>query len=264
LIRVGIGGWDYAPWRSRFYPAGLPKTQELAYAATHLTSIEINATFYRTQSRDSFIKWRDTVPADFVFSLKAPRAAAYGRDPVQVAASIARFLDSGLTELGPKLGAILWQFPANRRFDAATVASFVQLLPATHNGVKLRHAIEAKHESFADPAYAAMLRDHAIADCIVESATQAARLEATTDFLYLRLQRTEADAAEGYATDALDRWAAWLQPKMSSMSRGVNVYFISGAKERAPDAARALLARFGPMPEDRRPDAVPDRDIRQT
>jgi uncharacterized protein YecE (DUF72 family) len=263
VIRVGIGGWDYAPWRGRFYPAGLPKAQELAYAAARLTSIEINAPFYRTQSRETFVKWRDTVPADFVFSIKASRAASYGRDPVQVAGSIARFLDSGLTELGPKLGAILWQFPANRRFDAEMVAAFVRLLPPAHDGVPLRHAIEAKHESFADPAYAALLRNHGIADCMVESASQEARAEPTTDLLYLRLQRTEAEAPEGYAADALDRWTTWLQPKIASMLRGVHVYFISGAKERAPDAALALLARFGPMPDTRCPDAVPDRDVRQ-
>ena len=244
-IRIGIGGWDFAGWRGSFYPAGLPKAQELAYASGRLTSIEINATFYRTQSRASFIKWRDSVPDDFVFSLKAPRPASYGRDMEQVSASIARFLESGVAELGPKLGPILWQFPANRRFDEALVARFVAVLPASHDGVALRHAIEAKHESFDDPAYARLLGDHGIADCIVESATQSARQRPTTDLLYVRLQKTVADTADGYEAGGIEAWAAWLQATMPNMPRGVHVYFISGAKERAPDAARALLARFG-------------------
>jgi uncharacterized protein YecE (DUF72 family) len=230
----------------------------LAYAAGQLTSIEINATFYRTQSRESFVKWRDAVPDGFVFAVKAPRAASYGRDPAQVAASIARFMESGVGELGAKLGPILWQFPANRRFDAELVAGFLALLPKSHDGVALRHAIEAKHESFADPAYAALLRRREAADCIVEFGENAPRMEVTTDFLYLRLQRSQSDATEGYDSAALDGWAGWLRTKIASMSRGVHVYFISGAKERAPDAARALLARLGTDA-----DAVLDRHLRQ-
>jgi uncharacterized protein YecE (DUF72 family) len=267
-ISVGIGGWDFAPWRGRFYPAGLPKTQELAYASGRLTSIEINATFYRTQTRESFTRWRDTVPDGFVFSVKAPRAASYGKDPAQVRLSIDRFLNSGVTELGAKLGPILWQFPANRRFDPAQVGQFLDLLPVQHDGVALRHVLEAKHESFADPAYAALLSAHRVADCVVESAAQSARLLETTDLLYLRLQRTEADAREGYASAALDTWHRYLTSKISSMSRGIHVYFISGAKERAPDAACALLRRFGYDPiggwaDNGWPDAVSDRDVRQ-
>jgi uncharacterized protein YecE (DUF72 family) len=203
------------------------------------------------------------VPEHFVFSVKAPRAASYGRDPAQLAASIAHFLASGVTELGPKLGPILWQFPATRRFDAAQVAQFLDLLPPRHNGIALRHAIEAKHASFADPAYAALLRAHAVADCMVESAAQSARTTPTTDLLYLRLQRTEADAAEGYNSTALDDWCRFLTTNIASMSRGVHVYFISGAKQRAPDAAQALLRRFAVAPLTGWPDAVSDRDVRQ-
>ena len=179
-----------------------------------------------------------------MFALKAPRAASYGKDPAQVAASIARFLDSGVAELGPKLGPILWQFPAARAFDAEAVAAFLSLLPAAHDGLALRHAIEAKHPSFSDPSYAALLRQHEVADCIVEFGEAPARELITTDLLYLRLQRNAEDATEGYDTHALDRWAGWLRPKIASMSRGVHVYFISGDKVRAPDSARAMIARM--------------------
>jgi uncharacterized protein YecE (DUF72 family) len=262
-ISIGIGGWEYAPWRGSFYPADLPRARELAYAAARLTSIEINATFYRTQTPESFIRWRNTVPGDFVFSVKASRAASYARDPAQAAAAIAHFLNSGITELGAKLGPILWQFPANRRFDPAQVAHFLALLPHHHEGIALRHVIEAKHASFTDPAYAALLRDHGVADCMMESASQSARMPPTTDFLYLRLQRTEADAREGYSGAALDAWHRYLTANIASMSRGVHVYFISGAKQRAPDAAQALLRRFGYDPVTGWPDAVSDRDVRQ-
>ena len=197
------------------------------------------------------------MPETFVFAIKAPRAASHGRDPAKVAASIAYFLASGITELGPKLGPILWQFPANRSFDPAWVAQFLSLLPPSHAGCALRHAIEAKHPTFADPSYAALLRQHGVAECIVEHGIAKTRTVPTTDFLYLRLQRTELDSTEGYDSGALDRWSDWLHANIASMSRGVHVYFISGAKERAPDAACALLARFGFDP-----DAVSDRDLR--
>lgn len=237
---VGIGGWVFPEWRGVFYPPGLPQAQELPYAARHLGSIEINGTFYRTQARASFAKWREQVPDDFVFSLKAPRFTTHRRELSEAGASIERFIDSGITELKTKLGPILWQFPPTARFDEKRFAAFFALLPRSHDGITLRHAVEAKHQSFADPAYAALLRKHGIANAILDPAPYEPVATDAADFVYLRLKGTAAEVETGYPADQLDNWreqiAEW------SQGRDAFVYFIAGAKIRAPAAAMAFIA----------------------
>jgi uncharacterized protein YecE (DUF72 family) len=257
-IRVGIGGWTFAPWRGPFYPAGLPAARELSYAAGVLSSIEINGTFYRTQSPESFAKWRDETPDDFVFSVKAPRAATWTREPAKAEASVARFLSSGLLRLGGKLGPILWQMPPTRRFDEA-FSTFIDLLPASHEGAALRHVVEARHESFNCEEFVALLRARKIARAIIDSGKHALLGDLTGDFVYARLERNDAAAPEGYASASLDAWrdraARWSKgepvsdlpcvgPAPAKGARDCFLYFISGDKERAPSAAQAMLARL--------------------
>ena len=241
-IHVGIGGWTFAPWRGRFYPPGLPHAQELAYASANLTSIEINGTFYRHQSPASFSAWRDAVPQGFVFAVKAHRATTHGRDFAGAEAAIARFLDSGVAELGDKLGPILWQFPPTRKFDSAVCEGFLSALPKDLAGRRLRHAVEARHPSFSDADWIRQLRKHGVAAVLVESHKQELRDDITADFVYARLQLNQADAPEGYPADKLDSWAARLQDW--SLKQDCFAYFISGDKERAPDAAMAMLQRL--------------------
>jgi len=258
-IRIGIGGWTYAPWRGSFYPPALPHAQELGYAARRLTSLEINRTFYRHQDQASFAAWRDAVPADFVFAVKAHRATTYGRDPAAAGPAIAHFLGSGLTALGEKLGPILWQFPHTKTFDPAAFEAFLALLPLRIEGRPLRHAVEARHPSFADPAWIGLARRHNVALAIIDSDKHALHGDLTADFVYARLQRNEAAAPEGYATDALNVWAkrlrAWatgrnvpdlpvLAAPGPARPRDVFAYFISGDKERTPEAAQAMIARL--------------------
>lgn len=243
-IHIGIGGWTYEPWRGTFYPAGLPQARELEYAGQHLTAIEVNGTFYRTQTVASFQKWRDAVPESFVFSLKASRFCTNRKVLTEAGESIGKFLDSGIAELGPKLGPILWQLAGTKKFDADDMADFLSLLPAEHGGVKLRHAIEPRHESFADPAFIAMARDHNVAIVYAEHDTYP-RIEAqTADFTYARIQQAREELPHGYTEAELDRladqaldWAAG--------GRDVFLFFISGGKVRNPAAAQALIARLG-------------------
>ncbi len=242
-IRVGIGGWSFAPWRGSFYPQGLAQTRELEHASRQVSSIEINATFYGSQKPSSFAKWRAATPEGFVFSIKAPRVATNRRDLAESAPSIARFAASGLTELGDKLGPLLWQFPAHRAFDADVFAAFLAGLPREQDGRKLRHAIETQHPSFADPAYMSLLRDHNVAHVVVESGKHPLLTEQTADFAYARLQRNEAGSAEGYDSAALDEWGERVQG-WAKAGRECFVYFISGDKERAPDSARAFMKRL--------------------
>ncbi len=243
-LRIGIGGWDYAPWRGLFYPAGLRKADELAYASAHLTSIEINATFYRTQTPHTFRAWRDAVPDGFVFSVKAARGAAQRKDAAEAAPAIERFLDSGLTELGDKLGAILWQLPGGRTFVADDLARFLDLLPPERDGVRLRHALEAQHRSFDSDAADALLRERGIAKVILDKVGVAKREAVTADHVYLRLQGTVDEEVAGYTPEALDDWAATLK-RLAARPRGtVFAYVIAGAKHRAPAAAMALIERL--------------------
>lgn len=244
-IRIGIGGWTFAPWRGLFYPAGLRQAEELAYAASRLTSIEINGTFYRTQTEAAFRSWADATPDGFVFSVKAARAATQRTHAADAKPSVERFVRSGLTALGPKLGAILWQLPATRRFDPDELPRFLDLLPAAQDGVPLRHALEAQHESF-DPALVdPLLRERGIARVILDKPGAAFRDTITADHVYLRLQGTADEEPAGYPEAALDRWAATLKTMAKPRGRAVFAYVISGAKHRAPAAAMALIERVG-------------------
>jgi uncharacterized protein YecE (DUF72 family) len=259
-IHVGIGGWTFPPWRSTFYPEGLPHAQELAYAAGKMSAIEINATFYGRQKPESFAKWRDTAPEGFVFAVKASRFTTHKKDLAAAGDSVAAFLISGITQLGPKLGPVLWQFPPTRAFDRDSFAAFLALLPPTQDGLRLRHVIETRHPSFNDPAYVALLRDHNVAHAIIESDKHTLLADLTADFVYARLERNAAAEPEGYATAALDGWAhrvkLWAAgktaddlpragPKAAAIPREAFVFFISGAKQRAPDAAMAFRNRVG-------------------
>jgi uncharacterized protein YecE (DUF72 family) len=241
-IRVGIGGWVFAPWRGTFYPPGLKQASELDYASRHVTSIEINGTFYGAQKPASFRRWHDETPDDFVFSVKGPRYATHRRVLAESASSIERFFDSGVLELGGKLGPVLWQFPPTTKYDAENFAAFIDLLPEEAAGRKLRHVLEVRHDSFADPGFAALLRRRKVALALIDAENQTAFDEATADFGYMRLKRAAEDVATGYTPKALDAWIA--RARDWAKSRDCFVYVINGAKVRAPAGAMALIERL--------------------
>jgi uncharacterized protein YecE (DUF72 family) len=259
-IYVGIGGWTYEPWRGVFYPKGLPHARELSYAATHVTSIEVNGTFYRTQTPATFRKWASEVPDGFVFSLKGPRYAVNRRVLGDAGDSINRFLESGVTELGHHLGPMLWQFAPTKKFDEADFGAFLELLPKRFDGRTLRHAVEVRHDSFKTPEFIALLRQFEIPVVFAEHATYPAIADATGSFIYARLQKGDEKLKTGYAPKALDAWATrgktWTRggepddlPRVArehgiKKSRDVFLYFIHEAKIRAPAAAMALIERL--------------------
>ncbi|HLY45399.1 MAG TPA: DUF72 domain-containing protein [Stellaceae bacterium] len=243
-IRIGIGGWVYPPWRGSFYPAGLRQAEELAYASRRVGAIEINGTFYRIQTPASFKKWHDETPADFMFSLKGPRFLTHRGELASAAPYTQRFFDSGFLELGQKLGPILWQFAPTTQFDAADFAAFLDLLPGELGGRALRHVVEVRHPSFRTPSFIDLLRERRIAVAQVDDATHPAFAELTADFAYLRLRRCAEKEDTGYPPAALDQWAARLKG-WSGEGRDCFLYFINGAKIRAPAAAQALIGRLG-------------------
>jgi len=238
-IRVGIGGWSYEPWEETFYPPKLATTKQLEYAASKVTAIEINATFYRTQSATSFQKWAKATPDDFMFSVKAPRAAVQRKDLREAAQSIEWFFNSGVGELGSKLGPIFWQMAPYKKFDAAEMNAYFDMLPEKLGKLKLRHAIEVRHDSFACDEFMALARERNIAVVTVESAKHPLTVEPTADFAYARLELTQAGEPTGYPKPALTKWLKTARDW--EKSGDVFLYFISGAKERNPAAAQAML-----------------------
>lgn len=242
-IHVGVGGWTYEPWRGTFYPDKWPQAKELDYAAAHLTGIEINGTFYGRQKPASFVKWREAAPDGFVFTAKASRYCTNRKVLAEAGESVANFVGQGIVELGDKLGPILWQLAGTKQFDAGDMAAFLDLLPAEHDGVKLRHAIEPRHESFRDPAFFAMARERGVAVVYAEAEDYPRFEEQTAVFTYARIQTAREDLPLGYGEAELDRLAAQTRA-WAKDGRDVFLFFISGAKVRNPAAAQALIARF--------------------
>jgi uncharacterized protein YecE (DUF72 family) len=263
-IRVGIGGWTYAPWRDNFYPPKLPQSQELGYASRRLSAIEVNGTYYSSFKPATFAKWRDETPDDFVFSLKASRFSTNRRVLAEAGESISRFVDSGISELGAKLGPIVWQFAPTKVFDADDFGAFLALLPGSVDGLSLRHVLDVRHPSFMTPDYLRLARKHRCATVFTDSPDLPSFADLTADFVYARLMCSDAKLKSGYAPKALDAWAAaaqtWAQggepqalphlesAKAKGKASDVFVFFINGAKEKAPHAAMGLLQRLGFRP----------------
>jgi uncharacterized protein YecE (DUF72 family) len=242
-IGIGIGGWVFPPWRGAFYPKGLRQADELAHASRHVTAIEINGTFYRIQNPASFRKWHDDTPDGFVFSLKGPRFLTHRTELASAAPFMERFFASGFLELKDKLGPILWQLAPFQQFDPADFAAFLALLPAELGGRRVRHVVEVRHSSFRTDAFVDLLRRHRVAVAMVDDAKHPAFDELTADFAYLRLRRCAEDEPTGYPPEELDRWAGQLRA-WSAEGRDAFLYFINGAKVRAPAAAQALIERL--------------------
>ena len=285
IVRIGISGWTYAPWRGNFYPSGLLHADELSYASRQVETIEINGTFYSLQRPDAFARWYDDTPESFVFAVKGPRYVTHIRRLREVETPLANFFASGVLRLEEKLGPLLWQFPPNFRFDAERLDRFFSLLPRDTEAAaalaerrsdwlaerswtkaghrrELRHAIEIRHRSFLDPAFAALLRRHAVALVFANSVAWPYAEDLTADFVYLRLHGSEELYASGYSDEALDHfaarirlWACGLQPNdarlidpdtrpTSDNARDVFAYFDNDAKVRAPIDARLLKAKL--------------------
>lgn len=258
-IRVGIGGWTFAPWKNNFYPEKWPAKRELEYASRHVTAIEVNGTYYSGFKPATFETWGKTAPDGFVFTLKASRFCTNRKVLAEGGDSVQRFVSQGIVELGDKLGPILWQFMPTKKFEPDDFAAFLALLPAAQDGIALRHAVHVRHDSFAVPEFAAMCRKAGVAIVFADSRDYPAIADVTADFVYARLEDAVEEEPAGYAPAALDRWtdaarlwAAGGQPDglpcigapPARTPRETFVFFINGAKVRAPHGAMALIERL--------------------
>ncbi len=259
-IRIGVGGWTFEPWRGVFYPPGLAQARELDYASRHLTSIEINGTYYGSQSPQTFRKWRDATPEGFVFSVKGSRFVTNRKVLAEAGESIRRFVDQGILELEDRLGPLLWQLAPTKKFDRDDLAAFLDLLPPEAGGRTLRHVVEARHDSFCTPQFIDLLRERNIGVVYAEHATYPQIADVTADFVYARLQKGSDDIEAAYPEAALDAWAGRFKTWASGgwpddlppvddahapakTPRDVFAYVIHEGKVRAPAAAMALIDR---------------------
>ncbi len=258
-IRVGIGGWTYAPWRDNFYPKGLVQRRELEHASRHVSTIEVNGTWYGAQKPATYARWRDETPDGFVFSAKAPMRITMSRTLANAGPQVDAFLGD-LVTLGDKLGPIVWQF--ERRLDHDDFAAFLELLPVQVAGRALRHVLDVRDPDFVDAAYLDLARRHGMATVFTDSDEYPSFADLTAEFVYARLMRSRSEIATGYPEAELRRWAQrarqWAAggepedlPRIDAPAspegkrRDVFVYFISAAKERNPAAAMALLKLLG-------------------
>lgn len=258
-IRVGVGGWDYDPWRENFYPPKLPKARQLEHMAGRLTAVEINATYYKLQKPELFERWAKAVPDGFRFAIKGSRFCSNRKALRDAGESVERFFGQGLAELGDRLGPVLWQFMATKKFEPDDFRAFLALLPRRVEGVPIRHVVEPRHESFRDPAFVAMARAARVGIAFADSDDFPCFADLSGDVAYARLQRSRGDVATGYPLDEIDRWAevarGWARgesPEGFACSskpaepgpRETYVFFISGEKARNPAAAEAMIERL--------------------
>jgi len=271
VVRVGISGWRYPAWRGDFYPKGLAQRRELEYAATRLTSIEVNGSFYSLQRPSSYAAWRAEATAareDFVFAVKGPRFVTHMKRLREVDVPLANFFASGVLALGPALGPVLWQLPENLRFDARVLDDFLGRLPRTtveaatlaggHDDKvpddraltvaegerPLRYALEFRSPTFADPEAYAVLRKHGVATVYADTAGRWPKVdEDTAAHRYVRLHGDRELYASGYTDRALDQWAQRCR-RWRKAGQDVFCYFDNDMKGYAPHDAKRLIARL--------------------
>jgi len=258
-IRIGVGGWNYDPWRGAFYPKDVSPARELEYASRRLTSIEIDSTYYGGKTPQIFRTWRDATPDDFVFAVKGSRFVTNRRVLAEAGTSIERFFQTGVTELKQKLGPINWQFAKTKRFDPDDFGAFLALLPRSVDGVTLRHAVEVRNDSFRTPEFVDLVRRQGVGVVIAGDSDFPLIPDVTASFVYARIMGTQEEDACGYSDAALSAWAerarTWAAgrapkdldpeaPAPSVQSREVFLYVIAGFKPRNPLAALALIDKL--------------------
>jgi uncharacterized protein YecE (DUF72 family) len=266
VIRVGISGWRYEPWRGVFYPQGLPQRRELEYCGLHFPTVEINGSFYSLQRPEYYEAWYRDTPPGFVFAVKGSRYITHMLRLNHIEKPLANFYASGILALKDKLGPFLWQFPEMFHFKPERLEAFFELLPRTTKQAlalarrrdgrmtgrarlaidanrPLRHAVEVRHASFINGDFISLLKKHRIGLVVADTAGRWPKMfDLTADFVYVRLHGDKEIYASGYTRRALDAWAARIR---EWDRRGdVYVYFDNDAKVKAPYDALSLMDKL--------------------
>ena len=268
MIRIGISGWRYEPWRGVFYPAGLAQRRELEFCAQHFSTVEINGSFYSLQRPEYYEAWYRETPPGFLFSVKGSRYITHMLRLKNVEKPLANFFASGVLNLRDKLGPFLWQFPEMFRYEPERLEAFFKRLPRnTEQALRLarrrdarmtgrsrlaidarrplRHAIEIRHESFMNDEFVLLLRNYDIGLVVADTAGKWPKmLHVTSDFVYVRLHGDVKIYTSGYSRRALADWARRIRD-WDADRRDVYVYFDNDAKVKAPFDALNLMHRLG-------------------
>jgi uncharacterized protein YecE (DUF72 family) len=235
---VGTSGFVYVHWRRGvFYPEGLRQREELPYYAQHFRTVELNNPFYRLPASESFDRWRDAVPDDFLYAVKASRYITHIRRLREPAESIGRFMERA-ERLGPKLGPVLFQLPPTFTADVAALRRFLDQLPEDR-----RWVVEFRHPSWHTPQVYDALADHSVALCIPVGGRVRPDLVTTAPFVYLRMHAGEGPGG-GFTAEQLAHWAKRLRG-LGRAGKDRFVYFNNDAEGHAPRDARTLLDLLG-------------------
>jgi uncharacterized protein YecE (DUF72 family) len=214
VILIGTSGYNYPEWKGSFYPADLPTAKMLPFYAERFDTVEINYTFYRMPTPKLVTGWCAQVPATFRFTLKAPRRITHDKRlrPADVAEALSGFVTAA-TELGPRMGALLFQLPPNFKKDIGVLAEFLALLPP-----RVTAAFEFRHDSWLSDDVYACLGARNVALCVADSETRETPVLTTADYAYFRLRD------EGYTPEDIARWADTARG-LGGRCRDVFVYF---------------------------------------
>jgi uncharacterized protein YecE (DUF72 family) len=274
-IRIGLSGWTYPHWRGVFYPKGLVQRRELEFASRAFDALEINGSFYSLQRPSSYVRWREATPDGFVFAVKGGRFITHMKKLGGVDQALANFFASGVLNLGPKLGPILWQLPPILSYREDRMANFFAMLPDTTEraaaiaagcddkikskfgedpviapvgpNAVLRHAVEVRHDSFATGAFAQLCREHGIALVVADTAGRFTWVdEVTAELVYVRLHGDQELYASKYSDQGIEWWAGRVERWANTDGvREVHVYFDNDGHAHAPFDARRLAERLG-------------------
>jgi uncharacterized protein YecE (DUF72 family) len=267
LIRIGISGWRYEPWRRIWYPEGLPQRRELEFCGRHFPTVEINGSFYSLQRPEYYEGWYRDTPAGFVFAVKGSRYLTHMLRLTKIEKPLANFFASGIFALREKLGPFLWQFPPMFSYRRERLEPFFSLLPRTTGQAlalarrrdarmygrsrlsidadrPLRHAIEIRHPSFMDDDFVSLLRHHDIGLVVADTAGKWPKMfHVTSDFVYVRLHGDVKIYTSGYSERALASWARRIR-RWHTEGRDVYVYFDNDVKVKAPFDALVLMHKL--------------------
>jgi uncharacterized protein YecE (DUF72 family) len=234
-IHIGTSGWSYSHWTGVLYPDGLAPERRLDYYLPHFRSAELNASYYRWPADTMFAHWRRRLPADFVLSVKAPRALTHAKRLFRPEQWLTRIAGS-LRRLGGRLGVLLVQLPPAAAVDYPRLAYFLACVPA-----EFKVAVEFRNPTWHQDSVFALLEQHGAAYCVMSGAQLPCILRATAPFVYVRLHGPDPRHLYGgsYSNDDLRWWADRIQ-EWQGMGRDVFVYFNNDGEGNAVRNAAAL------------------------
>lgn len=235
---IGTSGWSYNHWQGIFYPDQIKPSERLAYYASQFNSVEINCTFYRLPSEETFIKWRETVPHNFLFSIKASRYITHMKKLKNIEEAITNLMDK-LKLLGKNLGPILFQFPPGWHYNGKRLNSFLSTFDPA-----LKYTIEFRDSSWFNEEAYSILEKHGVALCLYHMPDFETPEIVTAPFVYIRFHGTKNLYVGSYSNNDLNHR---VEAMKRLLYKGIDIYayFNNDAAGNAINNARRLIELTG-------------------